>query len=80
MKTIIFYDVKEYERLFFQKELFDEFFIQFIENGLFPENKLSKIEENAEIISVFTASRLTKDILSKFKKLKLILTRYPKLW
>ena len=75
MKTIIFYDVKEYERLFFQKELFDEFFIQFIENGLFPENKLSKIEENAEIISVFTASRLTKDILSKFKKLKLILTR-----
>ena len=32
-------------------------------------------EENAEIISVFTASRLTFEILKKFKNLKLILTR-----
>lgn len=75
MKTIIFYDVKEYERAFFEKELPQELYFQFKQNPLLPETKLSAIEENAEIISVFTASRLTKETISKFKKLKLILTR-----
>lgn len=75
MQTIIFYDSKQYERDFFEKELYDKFNIDFKEHELFPETKLSYIEENAEIISVFTASRLTKETLEKFKNLKLILTR-----
>ena len=75
MKTIIFYDVKDYERLFFQKELVNEFNLKFKETSLFPETELSSSEQNAEIISVFTASRLTKENLRKFTKLKLILTR-----
>lgn len=75
MKTIIFYDVKQYERNFFEKELYEDYNLQFKENSLLQDTKLSVIEENAEIISVFTASRLTKEVLSKFKNLKLILTR-----
>lgn len=75
MKTIIFYDTKQYERKFFEKELYEDYNLQFKEYSLFPDTKLSSIEENAEIISVFTASRLTKEILSKFYNLKLILTR-----
>ena len=75
MNTIIFYDTKEYERAFFEKELSQEFYFQFKQNSLLPETKLSVIEENAEVISVFTASRLTKEVITKFKKLKLILTR-----
>ena len=75
MKTIIFYDVKDYERMFFEKELADEYYLQFKEKSLFSETKLSAIEQNAEIISVFTASRLTKETILKFKNLKLILTR-----
>ncbi len=75
MQTIIFYDTKNYERDFFEKELFNKFNLEFKENELTPESELSYKEENAEIISVFTSSRITKETLDKFKKLKLILTR-----
>ncbi|MCD7880022.1 MAG: hypothetical protein LUG16_08845 [Candidatus Gastranaerophilales bacterium] len=75
MRTIIFYDIKQYERDFFEKELFENYNIAFTEKELTPETNLNYMEENAEIISVFTASRLTKETLSKFKNLKLILTR-----
>lgn len=75
MKTIVFYDTKEHEQTFFEKELYDKYNLKFIETELTPASKLSILEENAEIISVFTGSRLTKDVLDKFKNLKLILTR-----
>ncbi len=75
MQTIIFYDSKEYEREFFEKELYDKFNLEFKEQELLPESQLSNAEKNAEIISVFTASRLTKETLEKFNNLKLILTR-----
>ena len=75
MQTIIFYDSKQYEQDFFIKELFEEFNLVFNDYELLPETELSYVEENAEIISVFTGSRLTIETLSKFKKLKLILTR-----
>ena len=75
MHTIIFYDTKQYERDFFEQELFDKFNIEFKDFELLPETELSYVEGNAEIISVFTASRLTKETLEKFSNLKLILTR-----
>lgn len=75
MQTIIFYDSKYYERVFFEKQLINKLNLEFKETGLFPESQLSFLEENAQIISVFTQSRLTADILKKFKNLKLILTR-----
>lgn len=75
METIIFYDIKQYEREFFEKELYDRFNMEFKEEELTPDSDLSYVEENAQIISVFTASRLTAETLAKFKNLKLILTR-----
>lgn len=75
METIIFYDIKQYERDFFEKELFDKYSLEFREHELTPESDLNYIEENAKIISVFTGSRLTAQTLSKFKNLELILTR-----
>ena len=73
METIIFYDTKQFERDFFEKELFDKYNLEFKEQELTPEMHLSYLEENAEIISVFTSSRLTAETLYKFKKLKWIL-------
>ena len=75
MEAIIFYDTKQFERVFFEKELFDKYNLEFKEYELTPDNDISYMEENAEIISVFTGSRLTSETLYKFKKLKLILTR-----
>ncbi len=75
METIIFYDIKSFEKEFFEKELSGQYNLKFEENGIFSDTQLSSAEENSEIISVFTVSRLTADILSKFKKLKLILSR-----
>lgn len=75
MKTIIFYDAKLYEQEFFEKELFQQFNIEFKKYELNEKTNISYFEENAEIISVFTASRLTEEVLQKFKKLKFILTR-----
>lgn len=75
MPTIIFYDTKERERDFFEKELIDKYHLEFKTYELTSETTLSLSEENAEIISVFTSSRLTKETLKKFSNLKLILTR-----
>lgn len=75
MKTVIFYDTKNYEREYYEKELYENFEIVFRENSLNLSNKLTYREENAEIISVFTGSVLDGTILKKFKNLKLLLTR-----
>lgn len=75
MDKIIFYDTKEYEKIFFEKELIDKFHLEFRNYELLPDTQISSLDESAEIISVFTSSRLTKETLSKFKNLKLILTR-----
>lgn len=75
MKTVIFYDTKNYEREYYEKELYQNFEIVFRENSLNLSNKLTYREENAEIISVFTGSVLDGTILKKFKNLKLLLTR-----
>ena len=75
MQTLIFYEIKQYERDFFERELYDKFNIEFKEEELLPASELNYREENAQIISVFTGSRLTSETLSKFKNLKLILTR-----
>ncbi len=75
MYTVIFFDTKQYERNFFEKNLYDKFQLNFTENELTYETKLSAVQENADIISVFTGSRLSKEVIDKFQNLKLILTR-----
>lgn len=75
MQTVIFYETKEYERNFFEKELYNKYNLKFEEKELNSDSELSYQELNADIISVFTGSRLTGEILDKFKNLKIILTR-----
>ena len=75
MQTVIFYDTKPYEKDFFEFELNEDKKIIFIDSELLPDKVLSEEEQNAEMISVFTSSRLDKQVLEKFKNLKLILTR-----
>lgn len=75
MNTIIFYDSKQYEKTFFMNKLSDKYKVLFVDKDLNSDHNLSEVEKNTQIISVFTGSRLNKDILKKFKKLKLILTR-----
>lgn len=75
MQTVIFYDIKPFEQEIFEEELSGKYNLVFKEGELNSERVLSETEINAEIISVFTASRVSVGTLSKFKNLKLILTR-----
>lgn len=75
MKKIIYFDVEEYEKEFLIKSNEGKFDYRLIES---PLNNLLKIEDdlkNAEIISVFTTSRVTKEVLEKFPNLNLIALR-----
>jgi len=75
METIIFYDTKNLEKAFFEKELSNNFNLIFKENSISENLNLTNIEEKAEIISVFTTSEINNILLKKLKNLKLILTR-----
>ncbi len=75
MKKILFFDVAEYEVEFLKEACEGKFEYQLIKeslNGLF---ELSKEQEDAQIISCFTTSRVPNDILEKFKNLELIALR-----
>ena len=75
MQTIVLYDINDYERDFFNKELGNNYKYIYKNYELNDNTQLDKTEENAQIISVFTSSRLKKETLEKFNNLKLILTR-----
>lgn len=75
METIIFYDIKEYEKTFFNERLKNKYEIIYRENSPVLETELIEKEEKAEIISVFTVTCLSAEIIKRYKKLKLILTR-----
>ena len=75
MHNIIFYDVKPYEKDFFELEINKDIDITYIDSDLLTDRELTEQEQNADVISVFTLSKLDKQVLSKFKNLKLILTR-----
>lgn len=75
MYNIVFYDTKNYEQDFFEQELFDEYSLVFKDYPLNDNVDLTYQEEKADVISIFTGSRLDVEILKKFKNLKLIITR-----
>lgn len=75
MQTVIFYDTKPYEKDFFEFELNEDINITYIDSDILADRELSEKEQNADVISVFTLSKLDKQVLEKFKNLKLILTR-----
>ncbi len=75
METVVFYDIKDYEQTFLESELSDRYNLSFIQDSLTFDSHISKTEQNASIISVFTGSRVDAQTLKNFPNLKLILTR-----
>lgn len=75
MKMLLF-DYRKSEHEFFKNNIFTDIEITFFEAPL-NENTILTEEELAQtdIISVFTTSNLNKDILSKFKNLRIVTTR-----
>ena len=72
MKTV-FFDIENYEEEFLRAKCKDDYF--FVHDAL---NDLEPVNPNyadAEIISVFTTSRMNADVLKQFKNLKLIALR-----
>lgn len=73
---IVFFDVKNYEKSYFEKNLdFKNNEISFIKSPLLKTTKFDEKIFSAEILCVSPFSRLSADILEKFKNLKLITTR-----
>ena len=76
---ILFFDLKKVEEEFFYThQKFDCYDIKFFKESL-NEDNLDKIPkedfENAMVLSVFTSSKLSANVLDKFKNLRLISTR-----
>lgn len=75
MKMLMF-DFRESEKDFFEKNEFKDIEITFIEEPLNEYSQLSEeMLEETDIISVFISSKLTEDVIKKFKNLRIITTR-----
>lgn len=73
---IIFFDIKDYEKDFFIENLnYENYSVKFIAKPLLGVTNIEREWKDADIISIFPSSRLDKEVLSKFKNLKLICTR-----
>lgn len=75
MEKIVFFDVQDYEKDFIQKAMEGKYEYQFVEaplNNLYEPNDFQK---GAKIISCFTTSRVTQEVIDKFPELKLIALR-----
>ncbi|MFA6989078.1 MAG: NAD(P)-dependent oxidoreductase [Candidatus Gastranaerophilaceae bacterium] len=75
MIKTIFFDTKDYEIDYFNKTLGNICDNRFINSAIQTYSLTEDITEDVEILSVFTTSRLDKNIIKKFPKLKLIATR-----
>lgn len=74
MRDAIFFDVKEAEKSSL-KALSDKYNLRFESYSLLPDTEINDSMKEATVLSVFTSSRLTAGVLSKFKNLKLVSTR-----
>lgn len=75
MKMLIF-DFRESERDFFDKNSLTDFDITFIKTPLNEFTELTETQYNdTDIISVFTTSNVSENILRKFKNLRIVSTR-----
>ena len=73
---MMFFDLRESEKAFFDKNNFSDFDITFSENALTSKTKLTGSEyENTCILCVYRSSILTENVLKKFKNLRMIATR-----
>ena len=73
---VLFFDLRESEKSFFDKNQFTDFDITLREDALTDKTKLTNDEyEKTCILCVYRSSILTEDILKKFKNLRIIATR-----
>lgn len=72
MKTV-FFDIENYEEEFLRAKRKDDYF--FVHDALNDLELVNPDYADAEIISVFTTSRMNADVLKQFKNLKLIALR-----
>lgn len=75
MKKILFFDVAEYEVEFLKRACEGKFEYQLTVEPLNSLFEVSKEQEDAQVISCFTTSRISQDVLEKFKNLELIALR-----
>ena len=75
MKKIIFFDVQDYEVEFLTSACHGKFEFEIVKESLNDLYSLTEPQKQAEIISCFTTSRVTKSVLEKFRNLKLIALR-----
>jgi D-lactate dehydrogenase len=74
--NLLFFDLRESEKEFFNKHIYPDFNITFREDALTEKTKLSDEEyENTCILCVYRSSILTSKVLKKFNNLRMIATR-----
>ncbi len=75
---VLFFDLSKNEKKYLDRNNFDIFDIKTFDTSLNDETVQSLTEEDLNktvMISVFTTSDVNKDVISKFKNLRLISTR-----
>ena len=73
---MLVFDFRDSEREFFDKNNLKDFELTFIKEPLNSETELNeKIINDTDIISVFTTSSVTEDVLKKFRNLRIVSTR-----
>ena len=73
---MLFFDLRESEKGFFEKNIYPDFDITFREESLSEKTKLSEEEYNDTcILCVYRSSILTENVLKKFKNLRMVATR-----
>ena len=75
MTKIIFFDVQDYEKEFLEKNFRGEYDIILVEDPVCEVSTITQNMKDAEIISCFTSSCATNEILSQFPELQLIALR-----
>ena len=74
--NLLFFDLRESEKSFFENKNYPDFKIKFREEALTEKTKLTDEEyEKTCILSVYRSSILTEKVLKKFKNLRMIATR-----
>ena len=73
---VLFFDLRESEKAFFEDNIYQDFDITFKEEPLTEKTKLTDEEyEQTCLLCVYRSSILTEKILKKFKNLRMIATR-----
>ena len=74
--NILFFDLRDSEKQFFENNKYCDFNIKFREDALTENTKLTKDElETTCVLCVYRSSILSEKVLSRFKNLRMIATR-----